>query len=357
MASEFFANQGPDDWPITPALLFESASSAVILTDHRGTILLVNPQVVRLFGYERSELIGLPVERLLPERLRQRHLAHREAYYKDPSLRPMGVGLNIHGTRKDGSEFPIDVSLSPINTADARYILVSVRDITDRHRIELERNALAVELETERERHRIGMDLHDGIMQEVYAVGLALEIALDDFEGRPEATHDAIERAIDQLHGVIRNIRSYIFDLRPRQLTGNLSGALVDLVQEFRQNSQIEAEYAIDTDLAYVPSELATAVYLIVHEALSNVRKHANAQFVSLRVASDGEHTTLTIQDDGTGFDLTVDRSERHRGVRNMQARAAASGVNLRIESAFGQGTRVIAEIPRADDAGLRQVA
>ena len=269
----------------------------------------------------------------------------------------MGVGMNIQGRHKDGSEFPIDVSLRPITRPEQRFILVSIRDMTDRRRIELERNALAVELETERERHRIGMDLHDGIMQEVYAVGLALEIALDDFEVRPDASRASIERAIDQLHGVIRNIRSYIFDLRPRQFTGNLAGALAELVQEFRQNSQIDADYAIDGDLAYVPNDLATVLYHIVHEALSNVRKHANANTVWLRVSSDGERTTLTVQDDGAGFDLDQDRPERHRGVRNMQARASASGVDLRIESAFGQGTRVIAEIRSTPGSGLRQVA
>ncbi len=357
MASEFFADQAPGDWPIPPALIYESATSAVIVTDEDGLILLVNPQVVRLFGYERAEMLGKPIESLLPERLRQRHVGHRDSYYHDASIRLMGVGMNIHGRRKDGAEFPIDVSLSPITTAEKRFILISIRDMTDRRRVELERNALAVELETERERHRIGMDLHDGIMQEVYAIGLALEIALDDFDTRPDASRASIERAIDQLHGVIRNIRSYIFDLRPRQLTGNLSGALAELMQEFRQNSQIDADYAIEGDLSYLPNDLATALYHIVHEALSNVRKHANARSVWLRDLSDGEHTTLMVQDDGSGFDLDQDRPERHRGVRNMQARAAASGVVLRIESASGQGTRVIAEIIATPESGLRQVA
>jgi signal transduction histidine kinase len=299
----------------------------------------------------------MPVELLVPQHLRDQHIADREAYHDHPVVRPSGH-MNLRGLRKDGTEFAVDVSLSPIRAGDETYVLVSMRDITDRQRLEQERNELIVELETERERHRIGMDLHDGIMQEVYAVGLSLEIALEDLEVDTASTRHSIETAIDQLHDVIRDIRSYIFDLRPRQLNGSLSKALSDLVQEFRQNSQIDAETSIEVDLGYLSEETSNALYHIVHEALSNVRKHARAHRVFVQARPEADHVLLTIQDDGSGFDVDLERPERHRGVRNMQARATAAGAQLRIESAPGHGTTIVAILPPpSGQAGLRRVA
>src|SRR5690606_10708344 len=102
--------------------------------------------------------------------------------------------------------------------------------------------------ETERERDRIGMDLHDGIMQDVYAAALSLELALMDSDQGSYARGETVEKAIDQLHDVVRNIRSYIFDLRPREFTGTLPEALHNLAQEFSQNSGIETKAVIEGD-------------------------------------------------------------------------------------------------------------
>src|SRR5690606_39094874 len=133
---------------------------------------------------------------------------------------------------------------------------------------EEERNNLRLELGMQRERDRIGMDLHDGIMQEVYAAGLTLELALADVWERPDAAEAEIERGIEQLHAVIRNIRSYIFDLRPREYGGSLTSALTELDREFRQNTLIAVTENVDEITAEVTDEHATAAYHIVHEAL-----------------------------------------------------------------------------------------
>ena len=123
--------------------LLESGPDAMVIADAAGTIVLVNRQVENLFGYTREELIGQPVEILVPERLRAAHPAHRADYHREPSVRSMRGELELHGRRKDGSEFVIEVSLSPVQTKTGMLVSSSIRDITERKKAEQQRASLA----------------------------------------------------------------------------------------------------------------------------------------------------------------------------------------------------------------------
>jgi len=116
--------------------LFEFSPDAIIVSNLEGKIAEVNGQVEKFFGYDRSELLGQSVEILIPERFRQAHPAHRKDYASHPQTRPMGMGLELYGRRKDGSEFPVDIMLSPVDTGDGKVVLSVIRDLTEKKRFE-----------------------------------------------------------------------------------------------------------------------------------------------------------------------------------------------------------------------------
>jgi PAS domain S-box-containing protein len=128
--------------------LLEAAPDAMVIADDTGTIQLVNAQTESMFGYARAELLGRNVDVLVPERIRGSHLVHRASYAANRAVRPMGAGLDLYGLRRDGREFPVEISLSPLETTDGLLFSAAVRDVSDRKAAEQRINELAVIVES-----------------------------------------------------------------------------------------------------------------------------------------------------------------------------------------------------------------
>jgi two-component system, NarL family, sensor histidine kinase DevS len=198
------------------------------------------------------------------------------------------------------------------------------------------------------ERDRIGMDLHDGIIQSIYAVGLALDYARLAIEENPDQACHKIEQAIEGLNSTIGDIRSYISDLRPRQLGGrNLLEGLQRLVEEYQKNTMTEAVISAPQDgLAVLPTPHATALFHIAQEALANVAKHAHAGRTNVHLWTTNERVLLEVADNGKGFDVESTAMTLGHGLANMRSRAHKVGGEVEISSEPGEGTTVLAWVP-----------
>ena len=321
--------------------LLEALPDAVVLVDAGGQIAYANSLLETLSGYSRGELFGQLIEFLVPERFRQLHTKHRRGYVAKPQARPMGVNLDIYLRRKDGTEFATDIALSPLQTDSGMVVVAALRDATERKEAQMRLHRLAV-LE---DRERIAKELHDGVIQALFAVGMNLQ-ATEAKAGDPEAVRARLSGAVDSIDVAIRDLRNYIFGLRPGILADRqLDQALHLLVEEFQEKSGVVTAVQIDERVAAQFGNTATQLVQVTREALSNVARHAQATTCRVSLLRRDESAVLEIDDDGRGF-KPGRGSSRGQGLRNMRERVEAIGGTFSVESASGEGTTVRAQLP-----------
>lgn len=202
------------------------------------------------------------------------------------------------------------------------------------------------------ERDRIGRDLHDGIIQSLYAVSLSLEDVPEIMVSSPSEAEGRVDAAIDSLQASIRELRNFIYGLRPETLDGSdVAAGIATLTEQFGHNTLIEVELDVDAEAGReLSTEHGAELLKLVREALSNAARHSKASRLIVTLGRTDGHLTLAVADDGIGFDTAAPVAAGHDGLGNMQARAEATGATMVVKSGAGRGTRIIVEWPdRAD--------
>lgn len=198
------------------------------------------------------------------------------------------------------------------------------------------------ELAVLKERERFRMDLHDGIMQSVYATGLSLQEAEQRVENKPDESRVRIQQAIQDLSQVMRDLRSYILGLRPERFREkDLIRGLEELARELRANTFLTVQFDVKEKVPELSEAHAAEVLHIAQEALTNIRKHARARKVQMRLEQKNGQILLTIEDDGVGFEPKWEVAGEGNGLVNMRERAQALGGKIEVSGKKGKGTRV----------------
>jgi PAS domain S-box-containing protein len=321
--------------------LLEALPDGVAAVDSDGRIVYASSHLERLSGYRSEELVGQLVELLVPARLHTYHTARRTEYAAKPYARPMSVNPDILLRRKDGTEYPADIALSPLQTASGAVVVAALRDATERKRVEARLHRLAV-LE---DRERIAKELHDGVIQSLFGVGMNLR-ATDAKVKDLETMRAHLIDAVDGIDMAIRDLRNYVFGLRPGVLTDRqLDQALRKLAEEFHENTGIVTAVDVDARVAVEIRDSSAQLVQITREALSNVARHAGAQTCRVSLRRQGDFGVLEVEDDGHGFD-PAQSGVGGQGLRNMRARVGTIGGKLSIKSASAEGTRIRVTLP-----------
>jgi PAS domain S-box-containing protein len=320
--------------PELAGALIDASPDGLLLVDADGIVLVANPVVGELFGKTQEEFVGSSIDELVPLEFRGTHAHRRAEFGAAPSSRPMGTGLQLFAQHSSGEMFPVEVSLSPCTIDDTLYTIATVRDVSDRQES-------ASQLAMLRDRERIARDLHDMVIQRLFAAGMSLQAVQS--AAQPPMVAERIASTINELDDTIRELRSAIFRLGQPGERRSLSAQITELVHNRSRQLGFEPVLRLVGDVDTLPDFIADQLVATVTEGLSNVVRHADATAAEVRIEHVGDALSLQISDNGVGIPSEPKRSG---GLSNMMWRAAELGGTCSVAPNEPAGTRLVWHIP-----------
>jgi len=334
----------------------EAAPNGMVMVGEDGKIALANSQMERLFGYRKDEMLGQPVEMLVPERFRLEQHARRRAFFAAPAARSIGVGRDLFGQRADGSEFPVEIGLSAVQTDAGLSVLASIVDITERRQAEegLRESQRALQELTgrllhsqETERRRIARELHDDLNQSL----ALLSVDLDLLGQKPPESVNQLAGRIHDLSSRVRQLSSSVHglshQLHPSKLEQlGLLAAVRGLCKELSRSHGLPIAFSHRDVPDTLADEAALCLYRIAQEALANVIKHSGARHAHVELTRTGNALCLRIADDGVGFDARLVDGNGGLGLVSMRERLRLVSGQITVDSQPSRGTRVAVSVP-----------
>ena len=329
--------QAIDQQAETFKTLAETSREGIILADTRGDIQFVNPAALALFGYRRSELIDQNVRILMPPEHSTAHDGYMKNYLQTGVPRIIGTGRQLTAVRKDGSRFPIYLSIGDINTSHVRLFAGVIMDISEQQ--QLQREILEIPVNEQR---RVGQELHDGLGQHLTGLGL-LATSLLNKASKPE--HELATKLARGLQEAISQVRALSKGLMPVDIDAEgFMSSLENLIGDIHSQSDIDLQLNIETRVPISDNTIAMHLYRITQEAINNAIKHADADKIEVRLGVDGNRGYLAIRDNGRGFDARPD--DDGLGLRIMRHRCGLIDAELQIRSVPGDGSEIKCYFP-----------
>lgn len=326
--------------------VFDTAVEGIVTIDDRGRIDSINPAAERMFGWSPGELLGKNINALMPEPYRSGHDGHLARYRKTGQRRIIGIGREVFGRRKDGTVFPIDLSVGEFTVGGRRLFTGILRDITERRRLQSEVLHIA-----EVSQQRIGQDLHDDLCQQLAGIEfLAQTLATRLHEARrPEAAAaDEVASLVRAATEYTRNLSHGMSPLRPAP--DSLMSALEELAVRTARHFNVQVEFQCPEAVAVSDVQVATHLYRVAQEAVSNALRHGKARRLALHLARGTGDLRLHIRDHGRGIPSRLPKSAG-MGLRIMQYRAGIIGGSLAIQREPSGGTSVTCTVPLSPNA------
>ncbi len=330
--------QAIDQQAETFQILAETSREGIVLASTDGIIQFVNPALERLFGYKHGELIGQTVKRLMPQEHSVVHDKYMKNYLQTGIPKIIGIGRQLIAMRKDGSRFPMYLSIGDIHTSHSRLFAGVIMDMSEQQ--QLQREILEIPVSEQR---RIGQELHDGLGQQLTGLGL-LATSLVNKASKPE--HELATRLADGLREAISQVRALSRGLMPVDIDAEgFMNSVQNLIADIRSQSDISILLDIQERVKISDNTSAMHLYRIVQEALNNAIKHAGASIIEVGMGIEGTRGYLLVHDNGKGLEVTPEKSTG-LGLRIMQHRCGLIDAQLQINSSYTEGTEIKCYFP-----------